>query len=265
MWARQRQLHKDAVDFVTAVEIGNQCQQFFRGRRFRQACVVRCIGRLLERAFHFASDVNFRGGIVSDQHDGEDRDEHRMLPDPSPARRPQSEFPRLFLSRPESLQPSHLARFCRQSEGSSRKTVLKGDSIASPRPVLAIRLRVTIVAWMIRRSLPEYPGVPGFCSKPVIPATHGLSLNAGRRRVYPIQDESPSCSSIPRRSTQPDFRVRRLAQGGSGPRIATKFGFLPRRNDNSATLIRATCRTVMCLASLRVMISPATFCKNIGF
>ena len=68
----QRQLHQDAVDFVAAVQIGDQGEQVFGGRAFGGRVLFAVEADFL-RALDLAANVDFRCGVVPDQHHGEAR------------------------------------------------------------------------------------------------------------------------------------------------------------------------------------------------
>ena len=66
----QRQLHQDAVDFVAAVQVGDQREQLFGGHTFRGRVLFAVKADLL-RALYLAANVDLRCGVMSHQYHGE--------------------------------------------------------------------------------------------------------------------------------------------------------------------------------------------------
>jgi hypothetical protein len=66
----QRQLHQDAVDFITPVQIGDQRQQFVGGRAFSRRMLLAVEADFLG-TLHFAANVDLRRWVVSHEHHSE--------------------------------------------------------------------------------------------------------------------------------------------------------------------------------------------------
>ena len=66
----QRQLHQDAVDFVAAVQAGDEREQFFGSHAFGGRVLFAVEADFLG-TLHLAAHVDLRRGVVPDQHHGE--------------------------------------------------------------------------------------------------------------------------------------------------------------------------------------------------
>ena len=67
---REGKLDQDAIDFVAAIEIGDEGEKFFGSGRFGGGMLL-TINTDLFAGFDFAANVDFGGGIVADENNGE--------------------------------------------------------------------------------------------------------------------------------------------------------------------------------------------------
>ena len=81
----QGQLHQDAVDFVAAVQFGDQGEQVFGGRAFRGSVLLAVEADFLG-ALDLAANVDLGCGIVPNQHHGEPGTHARQWPELLPGR-----------------------------------------------------------------------------------------------------------------------------------------------------------------------------------